>query len=323
MILYLLMFTTFLTVFLLVIGVYSLLFASRARILQRLEANISDSADFDEKAKGANRNIKEELMNFMAVLGRLLSRKAYTVSVQQKLNQAAILMKAEEFFGIAVASAVGVFVLLYLLTNSLIISLFCAIIGFKIPDLLVSLRKNKRTLMLNSQLPEALNIISNGLRAGFSFPQAISVVGKEIDEPISEEFNRLFRENTLGKPLEEVLVNFSERTDDDDVDMIITALLIQRQVGGNLAEVLDNISYTIRERVKMKGEIRTLTAQGRLSAVIIGSLPLFLAVIISLINPEYMRLLIQETLGIIMVGGAVFLQLVGIILLRRIVNIDI
>ncbi|KUO50528.1 MAG: hypothetical protein APF76_07730 [Desulfitibacter sp. BRH_c19] len=323
MIFYLILLGVFLTVILLTIGIYTLIFSSRLKVLNRIDtyANVKNSSysKEDSKAKG----FREEFFNLMGALGKLFSREAYKESIQRKLNQAHVLMKAEEFFGVCLATALGIFLLLFLISRTLILAITGGLLGFKLPNILLDIKKKKRMRALNSQLPEALTIISNGLRAGFSFPQAMSVVSKEMEAPIAEEFGRVIRENSLGKPMEEALQNLSDRTDDEDLDMFITALLIQRQVGGNLAEVLDNISNTIRERIRIKGEIRTLTAQGRLSAIIICALPAVVAGIITLMNPEYMLVLIQETMGLIMIGTAVFFMIVGVILIRRIVDIKV
>jgi tight adherence protein B len=130
-------------------------------------------------------------------------------------------------------------------------------------------------------------------------------------------------ENRMGKTLEEVLHNLGERVGSEDLNLVITALLIQKQVGGNLAEILDNISHTIRERIKIKNEIKTLTAQGRLSAVIIMMLPLGVVCFLLMVNPEYMLGLVRETLGLIMLGLALILQFMGILIIRKIVNIEV
>ncbi|HHX77511.1 MAG TPA: secretion system protein, partial [Firmicutes bacterium] len=166
-------------------------------------------------------------------------------------------------------------------------------------------------------------IIANGLRAGYSFPQAMDVVAREMEPPIAEEFNRVIRDNRLGKTMEEALKELTERNDNEDLDMIVTALLIQRQVGGNLAEILDKIENTIRERVRIKGEIKTLTAQQRMSAAIIVLLPFAVTGIIYLMNPDYIMTLFRQPLGLIMVAVALVFQSLGIFMIRKIVNIDV
>ncbi|MBR0575270.1 type II secretion system F family protein [Proteiniclasticum sp. BAD-10] len=242
---------------------------------------------------------------------------------KKKLAQAYVLMKPQEFYLISLLSGLGVFLLFYLLTRLVPIALLAAVLGYIYPEIYISGLKRKRGQKLNDQLPEALNIISNGLRAGLSFSQAVSVAGKDLESPIREEFQKIIRDNTLGKSMDDALVDFSKRTDDEDVDMFVTAMIIQRQVGGNLAEILDTISTTIRERVRIKGEVRTLTAQSKLSAVIISMLPIAIALILSLLNPAYISKLFTTALGLVMLVLASILMFIGILLLSKLVKLEV
>jgi len=323
MLYFLVMFGSFLTVVFLTFLVYNTVFASRLAVLDRLEIHTLDPTAMQEVDATRKRGLKGDLLNILGVLGRIFPRKSYLESLQKKLIQAHVLMRAEEFIGLSILTGVAILLFVYLLTGSLLVGIPAGILAFKAPDVVVNLKKKSRMETLGNQLPEALSIIASGLRAGFSFPQAMSVVIKEMEPPISEEFNRTIRENRLGKPMEEALTNLSERTDNEDLDMFVTALIIQRQVGGNLAEVLDNIAHTIRERVRIKGEIKTLTAQGKLSAVIICLLPVAIAAFISIVNPEYMAPLIQDPIGLIVLILAVMLLIVGVFLISKIVNIEV
>ena len=176
---------------------------------------------------------------------------------------------------------------------------------------------------MNQQLPEALSIMSNGLRAGYSFPQAMEVVSREMEPPIAQEFGRVIMENRLGKPMEEALLDLSTRTDNEDIDLAVTAMLIQRQVGGNLAEILDKIEHTIRERVRIKGQIRVMTAQQRFSAMIVLLLPPGMFAIIYVMNPDYILTLVREPIGYLLLGAALLLQIIGVFIISRIVNIEV
>ena len=187
----------------------------------------------------------------------------------------------------------------FYLTKLWYIALIGIIIGFKIPDIYVGIERKKRMKRLNSQLPEALSILSNGLRAGSSFTQAMSIAANELNTPIKDEFLRVIRDNAIGKTLDEALIAFSERTDDEDIDMLITGLIIQRKVGGNLAEILDTISETIRDRMRIRGEVKTLTAQGRLSAIIISVLPFVVAAFMFVINSDYIMELLRVHLELL------------------------
>lgn len=314
----------FLSVVFLCLGFYYVFYAPRLAVLERLKVSTMSPAARRQKEAAPARDMQGGILRFFGVLGTTFSRRRSNLQgLQQKLLQAHILMRAEEFIGLTIFSGVAAFVLLYLLTGHFLPALLLGLAGFKVPDLVVESKRKARSAAITQQLPEALTIVSNGLRAGYSFPQAMSVVGREMEAPIGEEFSRVIWENRMGKPLEEVLHNLGERTGNDDLDLVITALLIQKQVGGNLAEILDNISHTVRERVRIKGEIKTLTAQGRLSAIIIILLPVGVAAFLFFMNPEYMLTLVRDTLGLVMLGVAVVMQVIGIFIIRKIIDIEV
>ncbi|MDO9574648.1 MAG: type II secretion system F family protein [Candidatus Contubernalis sp.] len=322
MLYFLVMASLFLTVVFLTVGIYNFIFASRLAVLHRLETYTLDEHIVEEIE--ANRGgVKRELLKIMGILGRIFPRRSKMADLQNQLVQAHILMRAEEFIGLVFLFGIGAFILFYLFIGDLLMALIIGLLSLKLPGMFIHIKKDKRMLTLNLQLPEALNLISNGLRAGYSFTQAMAVVSREMQTPISYEFGRILKENALGKTMDDALLNFSARTDNEDIDLFVTALLIQRQVGGNLAEILDNIGHTIRERVRIQGEIKTLTAQGRMSAIIIVALPIGVAAFISVLNPEYMLPLIQEPLGRIMIAMAILSQFMGIVFIRKIINIEI
>lgn len=311
----------FFTIIFLVIGLYNLFYGSRIATLKRLEtaSSMMDSAGVNEAAKSETK----KGLSIFKMMGSTVPQKSYLEKIRIKLLQAYVKMKPEEFVGISIMSAMLFGILLFLIGKNYMFGVLGLVIGYKVPDLYIGSIKKRRGRLLNSQLPQALTLISNGLRAGFSFPQSLNVAGKEMDSPISDEFLKVLRDNALGKPMEEALENLSNRTDDEDLDMFVTALLIQRQVGGNLAEVLDTISQTIRERVKLRGEISSLTAQGRISAAIISLLPIILALVISVLNPGYLDIMFTKLPGIIALIVAVVMELIGVFLLVKLVNIEI
>lgn len=303
------------------IVVYMVLFSNRAKTKERMKM-ISETGDtliedIDIASERLEAKEKKKRVKKPALMSKYLEKK------RKKLTQAYLLMKPEEFMLLSLIFALIGFILLYFLTNLAVLGIIGGIIGLILPDAYIGSIKKKRGLKLNNQLPEALNIISNGLRAGLSFSQAVSIAGKDLESPISDEFTKVIRDNTLGKTMEDSLMDFSKRTDDEDVDMFVTAMIIQRQVGGNLSEVLDTISNTIRERVRLKGQVSTLTAQSKLSAIVICLLPIGVALAMYVLNPDYILMLFTEPLGLVMLGGAVFLMLIGIFILTRLVKIDV
>lgn len=232
-------------------------------------------------------------------------------------------MKPIEFIEISIMAGLFLGMLIWLGSENPFLALFGLVLGFRVPELLLESIRKKRAKQLNDQLPQALSLISNGLRAGFSFSQAMAVVGREMEAPIADEFAKVLRDNSYGKNMDEALLELGKRTDDEDLDIFITTLLIHLQVGGDLSEILDTISETIRERVKLKGDIRTMTAQSQMSAVVIGILPVAIAAVMFVLNPSYIGSLFSDPLGLMMVGIATGMMLLGAFLLTRIVKVKI
>jgi tight adherence protein B len=204
------------------------------------------------------------------------------------------------------------------------------LLGYWLPKFWLGRRKGKRLKAFNSNLADTIMLLANSLRAGSSFLQAVEMIVRETRPPISTEFARVIREVNLGLPLDEALANLQRRVRSDDLDLMTTAIAIHHTVGGNLAEILDTIAFTIRERVRIKGEIRTLTAQQRMSGYVVGFLPIALVLLLSVIAPTFMAPMLQkppELLGLpagmfILAGGGV-MMLIGFILIRRIVDIEV
>ena len=168
-----------------------------------------------------------------------------------------------------------------------------------------------------------MTLLSNSLRAGFSFLQAMEIISREMQPPMSTEFARVLRETNLGKPLEQALQQMDERVDNEDFSLVITAVLIQQQVGGNLAEIIDTIRDTIIERVRLRREITTLTAQGRATGMVLAVIPIALGVALYTISPAYMGPLFTTTIGKMAIGAAAFMEVVGFIIIYKIMDIKI
>ena len=195
--------------------------------------------------------------------------------------------------------------------------------GFFLPRIYVGSRTTKRLKEFNDLLGDSLNLMVNSLRAGYSTMQALEVISNEIPAPISEEYGRVVLELQLGASFDTAMANLLRRMPSPDLDLVITAMSVQREVGGNLAEVLDAISFTIRERVRIKGEIKILTAQGRATGLLITFLPVVLTGVISLINPEFTAPLFNDPCGWMMLGVSVVLIVVGYIVINKIVSIEV
>lgn len=317
--------SVFLTLSVIVLLFYQLATAEQQRISARMEqmargvqsaAETSPSSYQEEEPAGFRRLLRS--------FGRYLESPRWSLSLELRMLRAGLPLRGGEFIVLCVASAVLLSMLFLLLGGGqLLFGLIGAVLGFFFPFILVSMKTAKRRKAFNSQLGDALILIANSLRTGYSFMQASDMVAQEMRPPISSEFARAVKEMNLGITIEEALANLGKRISSEDLDLVLTAVLIQRQVGGNLSEVLDNIARTIRERVRIRGEIRTLTAQGRISGIIISLLPIVLGLIIYLLNPEYVKLLFVHPFGKILLGVAGLGQVIGILVIRRIVDIEV
>ncbi|MEA2643649.1 MAG: tight adherence protein [Chloroflexota bacterium] len=248
-------------------------------------------------------------------------------SVAEQLVRADLKLRTSEFFMIQIASTVILVLIAGLrfgFTLGSVPELFIAgFIGYIIPGRYVKYRIGARLKAFNNQLGDTLTLLSNAIKAGYSFAQAIDTVAKNAVPPIADEFGRAVREMNLGGSPDEALQNITKRVESPDFDLVATAYSIHRTVGGNLAEILDNIAYTIRERVRIKGEIATLTAQARASGTLITFLPIVLAVFMYFVTPTYFRPMFDNFIGWILIAIGVFMIFIGNLIIRRVVAIEV
>jgi tight adherence protein B len=248
-------------------------------------------------------------------------------SVAEQLQRADLKLRTSEFFLIQLGST-AFFVLISLLRfglplGGLIQMIVFGIAGYLLPGFYVKYRINKRLKAFNTQLGDTLTLLSNALKAGYSFAQAIDTVAKNAVAPIGDEFGRAVREMNLGGSPDDALNNITKRIASTDFDLVTTAYSIHRTVGGNLAEILDNIAYTIRERVRLKGEIQTLTAQARASGSIITFLPIILSVFMYFVTPGYFKPMFENFIGWVLIAIGLFMIFIGNLIIRRIVAIEV
>ena len=241
--------------------------------------------------------------------------------IADELYVAGVALRAEEFITIWVITSAVIPASALFLGAPLSLSIGLVIVGAAAPIGFVTIKRNKRLAVLGKQLSDAMNIICNALRAGLSFQTALKNVADEMEEPISREFMRVYRETQLGMPLETSLNRLVQRTKNQDLELMCSAVIIQRQIGGNLAVILENISDTINQRIQLRGEIKTLTAAGTLSGYIVGALPILIIVLLMFINPSYIDMFFTTDTGRIMLIVSVVLETIGFLLVRKIVNI--
>lgn len=243
-------------------------------------------------------------------------------ALNKKLEKAGIPLAAHEFTLIKYILTMVVFLLTYLLLKNPLVSSILSIMIFLVPGIAVSFAISKKKDKFESQLPGALSLLRNSVEAGMSFLQSMELVANEMEPPISEEFSKVIHESQVGIDLKTSFSRMLERVDSTELKLMTIAVLIQREVGGNLSEILDIILETIRERIQLKGEIKAITAQGRASAALIGALPPLLLVIMNFINPEYMGPMFTTFLGQALLAFCLFMECIGIYLIMQIIKVD-
>ncbi len=256
-------------------------------------------------------------------LNRALEQRGMGANLRTQLARADLKITVGEFMAATVILVIAAGGLMYIVKRDVIAAVGAALAGFFAPRFYLKFRYNRRLKAFNDMLGDTINLMVNGIRAGYSILQAMEAVSREMGPPISTEFARVVQEVQLGISLEDAMDNMLRRVPSDDLDMLITAINVQREVGGNLAEVLDTISFTIRERVRIKGEIKALTAQSRVSGYMVAMVPVVLAVIIYLINPDFMGLLFKHICGYIMIGAAVLGIAAGFMVINKVVQIEV
>jgi tight adherence protein B len=257
----------------------------------------------------------------------LLERSTWGSRIAESLAQADLKLRPAEYLALIVIVSFGLaFVAWFIGGRSVISALIGAIVGGIIPRTYVNRQQGKRLTTFNNQLPDMLNLVVNGLRAGYSTMQALEAVSKELPPPMCDEFRRVVQEMQLGLSMEKALANLHRRIPSDDLDLIITAINVQREVGGNLAEILDTISYTIRERIRIQGEIRVLTSQVMYSGRFLAMLPLILMGLLWFANREYLMSFFEPgnlLCGGIMLSIAGIMVLSGYIVMTRLADIEV
>ncbi|HHT9126469.1 MAG TPA: type II secretion system F family protein [Candidatus Brocadiia bacterium] len=319
-------FLIFFAVFFTVIGIYFLLIDTdialpRVKVKKRLKGIYRDELVDANAGKGTVSILREGSFSDIPVLHRHLEKKEWAHRLDRFLVQANSFLAVGQFVLLSVVlGAIGILTG-YFLSKSVIITIPSGFFTFFLPYFYVRFLRKRRMNLFARQFPDALELMARALRAGHALPTSFKLVGDELPSPIGPEFERTFEEQNLGITLEEALNKLAERIDSLDLKYFVTAVLIQRATGGNLAEVLDKISYIVRERFKLKSQIKALTAEGRLSGIVLGFLPIAIGVVIYMMNPNYIKTLYYETAGNYLVGAALMLQILGFLTIKKIVNI--
>jgi tight adherence protein B len=309
-------------------GIYLMAARRRAILARRVETYASIEEEAALVTEAELRRMSPVSRFFHLLLGR-----TYVQRLEENLARADIPMRASEYILLRLALAGAALVFGMYMLGHLQSGIILAVVGFFVPAAGVRVSENRRRAKFVRQLADALMLLTNSLRSGYSFLKGLELVAKEMDDPLSKELNRMLREVNLGATIDDAMMNLGRRVNSQDLDIVISAFLVQKEVGGNLTEIMEKVAETIRERLRIQGDIRVLTAQGRLSGLIVGALPFVVAAIIYLKTPDYFQALLgpplaslfglQVPFGVLILVGALILQAVGAWAIYRIIAIKV
>ena len=271
---------------------------------------------------GQNALLREQARQGGA-LEPVLARLPQLHDIQKLMHQGGTSWSLSTFFVLTLGLGAGLGFSAFLLTRMLLAGILAAGLGASLPYLTVKRRSSRRLRRFEELLPGAIDLMGRAIRAGHPLSAGLQMVSDESSEPVAGEFRQVFEEQRFGLPFEDSMYGIADRVPLVDVRILITAILIQREVGGNLAEVLDNLSSVIRERFKIRRQLRVITAQGRMSGYILAALPIAVGLAIFLINPSYVKVLFTHPVGKLLALTAVVLQILGYLWIRKIVDIEI
>ncbi len=301
-----------------------LLFVGLSRASRSSEELIEERLDrYGVQVEDESGGTGKKRRSAMDGLEEAVQQRGFAADLQLDLSQADLKLRVAEFAMLNFLSMVALFLLGRFLADSALVGLLFGAIGFFVPRLYVNVRKRRRLNQFNDQLGDTITLLANSLRSGFSIVQSMETVAQQLSPPISTEFQRVVQEIGLGLHYEQALNNMLRRVPSDDLDLMVTAVNIQGKVGGNLAEILDTISYTIRERIRIKGEVRVLTAQQMISGYILTALPIVLGIVLYLINPQYIGRMFSDECGWVMLAVSAVMITIGFLVIRKIVDIKV
>lgn len=311
------------TLFILLILIFLLEYRSRNRqALARRMRYYAGGMETQEKPR-ERKSLAERFRSLLQSGGKLLSNIRHARGLDFKMQQAGIPLLGTEFLILVAISMAVAFVVSSGMARKLYVGLFAALGVAMAEWIYVLIRIDRREAAFTNQLGDCLTMVANAMRAGFSFLQAMDLISKEMEPPISDEFKHVMRDINLGASVERALDDMDKRVNSPDFSLVVTAVLIQQQVGGDLAHILDTISETIQDRIRMRREVKTLTAQGRMSGWVLVALPVLTGFLISATSPGYMEPLFNEKIGQIAILLAIVMDIIGYIVIQRIVDIDV
>jgi len=280
--------------------------------------------------KGVERSPEEELalvrdeqLSNIPVLDTLLRRSERVSDIQKVLAQAGMTVRAGNFLGLCVAVGVAAAITAYVVSKRIEVAWIALLVGALLPYSYASFKRTKRFEKFEELFPEAIDTLARAVRAGHAFTTALEMITNEVSEPVSSEFRQLYEEQKFGMPVRDALMNLTERMPLVDVKFFVTAVMLQRETGGNLAEILDNLSYVIRERFKIQRQVRVYTAQGRLTMALLMGMPPIIVTVMTLLNPAFIRPLFVDPIGHTLLVAGITLQTIGYFVIRKIIRIQV
>ena len=292
----------------------------RMRLRKRLSEALLHSAHTDDVEVLLARN---ELMSEIPWLNRSLLSIQSLLQLKRMLDQADLQITPSRLLMFSGMAGILAVLAVSVVSPSILLMIGGGLVAAALPFLHVWWKRKKRFDQFLELLPDALDLMSRGLSAGHAFSEALHMVSAEMPDPIAAEFRKTYEEQNLGLSLKLALENLTERIPLLDLKMCVTAVLIQRETGGNLAEILEKVAYTIRERFRIMGDLKTLTTSSRLSAWLLCGLPIFVAVVVTFLNPDYMSILWKDQRGHYLIAAAIFMQITGMLIVRKILDIKI
>lgn len=295
---------------------------ARARLIKERLTNEKKAPELAAEEELAL--LRDEQLSRIPAIDALLRRSNRAAELQKTLSQAGMGdMRAGNFLGLSAIAGVALTILTYIFSNRVDVAWVALIIGFVLPYSYVSIKKNKRFEKFEELFPEAIDTLARAVRAGHAFTTALEMITNEVAEPIAGEFRQLYEEQKFGMPVRDALMNLTERVPLVDVKFFVTAVMLQRETGGNLAEILDNLSYVIRERFKIQRQVRVYTAQGRLTMALLMGMPPIIVAVMLVLNPSFIHPLFSDPIGHTLLVAGITLQTVGYFVIRKIIRIQV
>jgi tight adherence protein B len=294
---------------------------ARARLIKERLANERKAPELAAEEELAL--LRDEQLSRIPALDTLLRRSARVSELQKMLAQAGSDMRAGNFLGFSALAGVSALVLSYAFTGKAEVAWIALLVGFILPYSYFSIRRNKRFEKFEELFPEAIDTLARAVRAGHAFTTALEMITSEIAEPVSGEFRQLYEEQKFGMPVRDALLNLTERVPLVDVKFFVTAVMLQRETGGNLAEILDNLSYVIRERFKIQRQVRVYTAQGRLTMGLLMGMPPIIVMAMLALNRSFIDPLFKDPIGHTLLVAGITLQTIGYFVIRKIIRIQV